>query len=138
MSQYVYIRSEPNLFTVGFFRPDGEWDADSDYNTKSEAALRVAFLNGSPDFNSWTPTAENISTLPNPLRNYIYQLETNVDPPSMVRENVFLKDTIKALEKKSTVTRTEIENAVGDTSDEYVEGVIELFESLGFTIRKVE
>lgn len=36
--------------------------------------------------------------------------------------------------QKSTVTMTEIENAVGDTSEEYTEGVVELFESKGFMV----
>jgi len=44
---YVYIRSEPNLFTVGFYSPSGEWHPESDYNSKEEAAKRVAWLNGS-------------------------------------------------------------------------------------------
>lgn len=138
MNNYVYVRSEPSLFTVGFYAPNGMFHPDSDYNVKEEAAQRVAFLNGCPVFNSWTPTVKNLNALPYPIRTYIENLETNADPPSMVRENVLLRDTIKALEKKSTVTRTEIENAVGDTSEEYVGGVIELFESLGFTVRRAE
>lgn len=100
MSQYVYIKTEPNLFTVGFHLPDGTWNPESDYNSREEAASRVATLNGCPLFDSWTPTAENINLLPIPIRNYIADLETNADPPSMVRENVLLRDTIKALEKK--------------------------------------
>lgn len=38
--------------------------------------------------------------------------------------------------QKRTVTMTEIENAVGDTSDEYTEGVVELFEFKGFEVVK--
>lgn len=45
---YVYIRSEENLWTVGFYAPDGEWHSDSDYgySYREEAADRVAYLNG--------------------------------------------------------------------------------------------
>lgn len=46
MSQYVYIRSERDLYTVGFFRPNGEWEAESDHETKDQAATRVHYLNG--------------------------------------------------------------------------------------------
>ncbi len=46
MSGYVYIESEPNLFTVGFYKPDGQWEPDSDHATRSEAAVRVNYLNG--------------------------------------------------------------------------------------------
>lgn len=44
---YVYVRSEPQLWTVGFYSPDGEWHPDSDHNNPEEAAKRVAWLNGS-------------------------------------------------------------------------------------------
>ena len=43
---YVYIRSEPNLFTVGFYAPNGEWNPDSDFGTREEARERVHYLNG--------------------------------------------------------------------------------------------
>lgn len=43
---YVYIQSEPGLFTVGFYAPTGKWIPESDHNEKEEAAKRVAFLNG--------------------------------------------------------------------------------------------
>ncbi len=43
---WVYIKSETNLYTVGFYDPQGGWHSDSDYNTKHEAAARVAYLNG--------------------------------------------------------------------------------------------
>jgi hypothetical protein len=49
---YVYIKSEPGLWTVGFYKPDGNpffsrWEPESDYNSSEEAAERVAWLNGS-------------------------------------------------------------------------------------------
>jgi len=45
---YVYILSDknPDLFTVGHYKPDGEWESENDYTEKEEAADRVAFLNG--------------------------------------------------------------------------------------------
>lgn len=46
MTTWVYIRSEPNLFTVGFYSPDGDWHPDSDYASQKEAAERVRYLNG--------------------------------------------------------------------------------------------
>ena len=44
---YVYIRSEPGLWTVGFYKPCGAWESESDHNDREEAAKRVAWLNGS-------------------------------------------------------------------------------------------
>lgn len=43
---YVYIQSEPSLWTVGFYSPDGEWMSESDHGNKEDAANRVHWLNG--------------------------------------------------------------------------------------------
>ena len=43
---YVYIRSEPQLWTVGFYAPDGKWHPESDHGSSEEAAERVVRLNG--------------------------------------------------------------------------------------------
>jgi len=44
---YVYIQSEPGLWTVGFYGPGDKWNPESDHNKKEEAAKRTAWLNGS-------------------------------------------------------------------------------------------
>lgn len=43
---YVYIQSEPGLYTVGFYDPNGKWHSDSDHDNKVDAADRVHYLNG--------------------------------------------------------------------------------------------
>ena len=43
---YVYIKSEPGLWTVGFYKPNGEWEPESDHSTKEDAVERVHYLNG--------------------------------------------------------------------------------------------
>jgi len=43
---YVYKQSEANLYTVGFFTPDGNWASESDWDTPEAAAKRVNYLNG--------------------------------------------------------------------------------------------
>lgn len=43
---WVYIRSEPSLWTVGFYQPDGEWVSESDHDSPDDAAERCAWLNG--------------------------------------------------------------------------------------------
>ena len=52
---YVYIQSEPKLFTVGFYDPQGEWQSDSDHSDREEAARRVAWLNGSGQYQGYKP-----------------------------------------------------------------------------------
>jgi len=43
---YVYIKSEPGLWTVGFYDPKGNWVPESDWNSPQQAADRVHYLNG--------------------------------------------------------------------------------------------
>jgi hypothetical protein len=43
---WVYIRTEPGLWTVGFYEPDGTWEPDSDHGSSDEAAARTHWLNG--------------------------------------------------------------------------------------------
>ncbi|WP_024799302.1 hypothetical protein [Nocardia sp. BMG51109] len=44
--RYVYRRTEPELWTVGFYTPDGEWEPESDHGSSDAAAERVGLLNG--------------------------------------------------------------------------------------------
>lgn len=46
MTTYVYRQSEPDLWTVGFFDPDGVWNPDSDHDSPAAAADRLHWLNG--------------------------------------------------------------------------------------------
>ena len=51
---YVYVLSEKwreegvlhHLYTVGFYKPDGKFEPESDFSSKDDARNRVAFLNG--------------------------------------------------------------------------------------------
>lgn len=50
---WVYILSDScdgfDLYTVGFYRPDGSWEPESDHETKESAAARCHYLNGGKD-----------------------------------------------------------------------------------------
>lgn len=43
---YVFIQSEPTLWTVGHYDPSGRWHAVSDHDSPGEAGERVRVLNG--------------------------------------------------------------------------------------------
>lgn len=43
---YVYFKSEPNLWRVGFYTPLDRWIPESDHGSPEEAADRVHYLNG--------------------------------------------------------------------------------------------
>ena len=43
---YVYKKSEPELWTVGYYDPQGKWYPESDQESPDKAAKRVHWLNG--------------------------------------------------------------------------------------------
>jgi len=43
---WVYIESERNLWTVGFYDPKGQFHPESDHESQEEAAKKVHYLNG--------------------------------------------------------------------------------------------
>lgn len=44
---WVFIESEEgHLWTVGFYKPNGEWVPESDHRSVAAAAARVNYLNG--------------------------------------------------------------------------------------------
>jgi hypothetical protein len=45
---YVYRDSDSEVFTVGFYDPNGKWLPESDHLLEDVAADRVAWLNGVP------------------------------------------------------------------------------------------
>lgn len=46
---WVYIESEPGVFTVGFWRASDVWMPESDHTSLDEAVARMRYLNGGPD-----------------------------------------------------------------------------------------
>ena len=72
----------------------------------------------------WLPTPENINALPEPVREYIAGLETNADPPSMVADNIIMKDTIKALEIKCEEKPAVDEGFVNTWANEFATATI--------------
>jgi hypothetical protein len=51
MTSYVYTQSEPGLYTVGFYAPDGGWNPESDHTSIEQAAARIHYLNGGESIN---------------------------------------------------------------------------------------
>ncbi len=50
---WVYIESEKQtVWTVGFYKPDGDWIPEGDHDSQQDAAARVHYLNGG---NQWRP-----------------------------------------------------------------------------------
>jgi hypothetical protein len=43
---WVYLKSEPGLWTVGFYDPNGTWHSHGDFDARDSAADEVARLNG--------------------------------------------------------------------------------------------
>lgn len=46
MTKWIYIQTEANLWTVGFYDPEGKFHGDSDHSSREEAGNRCNYLNG--------------------------------------------------------------------------------------------
>jgi hypothetical protein len=46
MVTWIYKKTEPRLWTVGYYTPNGEWYPTADYGTEKEAVEQVHYLNG--------------------------------------------------------------------------------------------
>lgn len=47
---WIYKKTDTKMWTVGYYKPDGDWRPESDHNKKVCAAKRVSFLNGGRSF----------------------------------------------------------------------------------------
>jgi len=45
-TNWLYLRSEEQLWTVGFYDGNGKWQPETDHGSAEEAARRVIVLNG--------------------------------------------------------------------------------------------
>lgn len=45
-SIWFYKRTEPGLWTVGYYGPNDTWQTESDHDSPDEAAVKVHYLNG--------------------------------------------------------------------------------------------
>lgn len=43
---WLYRKTEPHLWTVGFYTPEGRWEPESDHDNPDDAVERVHYLNG--------------------------------------------------------------------------------------------
>lgn len=56
---WLYIKTEPRLWTTGFYRPDGTFEPDEDFGDKGLAARRVHWLNGGKNAELTDHTADH-------------------------------------------------------------------------------
>lgn len=69
--QYVYVKSEPGLWTVGFYDPSGKWEPHSDHSTIESADGMVNYLNGGIFGRNPYPTCNINSELVEALRELL-------------------------------------------------------------------
>lgn len=63
------------------------------------------------------PTNEEISTLPDPVRRFIADLETRCDPAGELREREFLRQQVKGMETMMELLRARVRELDGDPDD---------------------
>jgi hypothetical protein len=104
---YVYIRSETQLWTVGYYGPADEWRPESDYDNADEAANRVAYLNG--DSNPLTEVAPDMLEA---LKKFVATWDP--DKGRNQREKLDVARTMaeRAIEKAGTPKQQQAETSV--------------------------
>lgn len=68
---YVYLKSQPGLWTVGYYTPKGQWVPQSDHNSEISARAEVAFLNGESSDPELTAEVSRLKTQVERLRSLI-------------------------------------------------------------------
>lgn len=68
---YCYIQSEPTLWTVGFYSPDGKWHPDSDFSEKEKAGDRTSYLNGGAGFSALSRRVEAVEKSVSEVRSFL-------------------------------------------------------------------
>ncbi len=66
---------------------------------RAEAA-EAALTAQREQLDAFIPDSAHINALPEPIRRYIHDLETQCDPAGLVRENTIARDTIRSLEQQ--------------------------------------
>lgn len=89
---YVYIQSEPSLWTVGHYAPDETWHPDSDHDVKREAAARVHYLNGGSRVNEQLEACQ---------QGLAYYMEAHVDyletkGRAVAEDTLEIRETLRA------------------------------------------
>ncbi len=121
------------------------WKEEHDELPLHTAKNIVRYMQKPEITKDWLPTAENTNALPGPVRDYIAELATNADPPSMVADNIIMKDAIKTLEKMleelpeiteawTDAKAKEIKALVKDARDEDLDDPVTSLHYLGLSL----
>lgn len=87
--RYVHVKSDTNLWTVGFYDPDGKWHPESDHSYEIDATDRVAELNGGRPHRRLT-SAESICG----DMAFMVQLAHRANPEAVADKLIFLRDLL--------------------------------------------
>lgn len=115
----VYDRMDKKALETMAAAFESDFAAARDPNQREFIRARVGIVYALLKYKmheDWLPTPENINALPEPVRKFIHDIETNVDPQGLVRENVLIKDTCKMLviklEEKGKVDQAFVDELV--------------------------
>ena len=105
MTNYVYVKSEPGLWTVGFYDPDGEWHSHMDTDDRDEAAGEVAKLNGSGDMAKVIELLGKIAEFAERTANNVIDVETAVEAFVQATNPTWNASREKPFDKLLTLSR---------------------------------
>ncbi len=108
---YVYLRSEPQLWTVGYYDGKQKWIPESDHSSSDDAAERVAWLNGDGDAYAFPISRSELES----LRFRLKEANELVEP--LTYEN----DRLKAANVRMAERIAELEEELQNIRDEVTE-----------------
>ncbi len=74
---------------------------------------------------NWTPTPDNVNKLPDALRSYVHQLETECDPAGDTQARILAEDTCRAQEREIAILQQTLTAREQETKRIVKLGVIE-------------
>lgn len=86
MGNYVYIQTQAAvdgfeaMWTVGFYKPDGQFEPSSDHHTEGEAIQRVHWLNGGAGAGAIVQVQQHVAELQKNVDSFQSQLSAALPP----------------------------------------------------------
>jgi len=124
---YVFIKTEPKLWTVGHYDAKGNWFAESDHESPEEASKRVSFLNGNSQSEAidWKKTRIH----------YIHETNSGV---GLVKANIRIAKRYLDLYKKEQINLNTLVEEMEESFKRALNGVQKIKDSQDYIYTKIE
>jgi hypothetical protein len=96
---------------INTFLGSDDYMFNDDFGPLEEAITAALVAYGETKWEGWSPTSDNINKLPEPLRQYIHDLETRCDPAGELKAKILAEDERDSLRAENERLRGYLERA---------------------------